>query len=363
MSSMIRQNKIGSSTGKTLAEHGCDNEWEEIKCPICMEHPHNAILIRCSSYQFGCRPFMCNTSSRHSNCLDKYRNASESSPSNLTLDDSHCSFSFNFEEQGYNQRDHKQILNNVDGNENLTCPLCRGVVYGWTVIEPVRRYLNTKSRICSSQDCDFTGNYSDLRTHARLDHPFSRPTRIDLRRERDFARIVQDREFGDLIEQQQQQQQQQDVEVEVEVQIVVPQTHLHILFGLLGHLDYPNQTNVHIDDQEDVEVQIVLPQSYLHNLWRSIATMFYPNQANVQIDDDQMTVDSWESLVATTQRGGVPMNDVVQGRNRNSRLRNLDIRDDDSNFLRRRNPSNTFSQRSRYIANNINNHDVTRRRG
>ncbi|CAN0905192.1 hypothetical protein LINGRAHAP2_LOCUS23528 [Linum grandiflorum] len=294
MSSMIRQNKIGSST---LAEHGCDSEWEEIKCPICMEHPHNAILMRCSSYQLGCRPFMCNTSYRHSNCLDKYRNASEYSPSNITLDDSHCSFSFNCEEEGYHQDDdHQQIVNNVDdGSENLACPLCRGVVYGWTVIEPVRSYLNTKSRTCSSQDCAFTGNYSDLRTHARLEHPFSRPTQIDLGRELDFARIVQDQEFGDLGSTYEQQQ-----EEDVEVQIVVPQSYLPRLFGLLPRLVYPNQTDVHIHDEP-------------------------------------MTLDIWETVVATTQRGGVPRNDAVPRPNRNSRPRNLNVRHD-NNILRRRSP-------------------------
>ena len=38
-----------------------------------MEAPHNAVLIICECHEKGCRPFMCDTSHRHSNCLDQYR--------------------------------------------------------------------------------------------------------------------------------------------------------------------------------------------------------------------------------------------------------------------------------------------------
>ncbi|KAJ6415880.1 hypothetical protein OIU84_004630 [Salix udensis] len=55
-------------------------EWEQIRCPICMEHPHNAVLLQCSSFGKGCRPYMCNTSYRHSNCLDQFLKSNVSSP-------------------------------------------------------------------------------------------------------------------------------------------------------------------------------------------------------------------------------------------------------------------------------------------
>uniref|UniRef100_A0A8R7P385 Uncharacterized protein n=1 Tax=Triticum urartu TaxID=4572 RepID=A0A8R7P385_TRIUA len=48
-------------------------EWDRISCPICMEQPHNAVLLICSSYKNGCRSYICNTSHRHSNCLDRFR--------------------------------------------------------------------------------------------------------------------------------------------------------------------------------------------------------------------------------------------------------------------------------------------------
>nr|GEV65037.1 hypothetical protein [Tanacetum cinerariifolium] len=40
---------------------GNENEWEEARCPICMEHPHNDVLLRCSSFEKGCHPYMCDT--------------------------------------------------------------------------------------------------------------------------------------------------------------------------------------------------------------------------------------------------------------------------------------------------------------
>lgn len=51
-----------------------NKQWDDINCPICMENPHNAVLLICSQHEKGCRPFMCDTSHRHSNCLDQYRN-------------------------------------------------------------------------------------------------------------------------------------------------------------------------------------------------------------------------------------------------------------------------------------------------
>eukprot|EP00249_Psilotum_nudum_P008944 c21608_g4_i1 orf=2-421(-) len=50
-------------------------DWEDVTCPICMDFPHNAILLLCSSHDKGCRPYVCDTSYRHSNCFDQYRKA------------------------------------------------------------------------------------------------------------------------------------------------------------------------------------------------------------------------------------------------------------------------------------------------
>ncbi|KAF2533585.1 hypothetical protein F2Q70_00030755 [Brassica cretica] len=49
------------------------NEWADAVCTVCMECPHNAVLLLCSSHDKGCRPYMCGTSFRHSNCFDQYK--------------------------------------------------------------------------------------------------------------------------------------------------------------------------------------------------------------------------------------------------------------------------------------------------
>lgn len=148
-------------------------EWEDVRCPVCMEHPHNAVLLLCSSHDKGCRPFMCDTSYRHSNCLDQYKKA----------------FSGSKTSEG----------NAEDSLQNkLSCPLCRGLVNSWMVLEPARWYMNTKNRSCSMESCAFSGTYAELRKHARKDHPSGRPSEVDPERQQDWRRIEQQRDLGDL---------------------------------------------------------------------------------------------------------------------------------------------------------------------
>jgi len=61
----------------------------------------------------------------------------------------------------------------------LCCPLCRGEIYGWTVVKPAREFMNSKLQSCSLETCNFIGNYSELRKHARSDHPFIQPSKVD----------------------------------------------------------------------------------------------------------------------------------------------------------------------------------------
>ena len=53
----------------------------------------------------------------------------------------------------------------------LVCPLCRGKVKKWVVDEHARQFMNAKSRSCSCETCNFSGTYTDLRKHARKEHP------------------------------------------------------------------------------------------------------------------------------------------------------------------------------------------------
>lgn len=172
-------------------------DWEDATCSVCMEFPHNAVLLLCSSHDKGCRPFMCGTSCRYSNCLDQYKNAH----TKVTSVD-------------HNQPLHGVVRDNslfmgppvsswpVEKCEEvaeLACPLCRGQVKGWTVVEPAREYLNGKKRTCMEDNCSFVGTYKELRKHVRSEHPSARPREVDPAHEQKWKRLEQERERDDVI--------------------------------------------------------------------------------------------------------------------------------------------------------------------
>lgn len=187
-------------------------EWEEARCPVCMEHPHNAILLICSSHEKGCRPFMCNTSYRHSNCLDQFRKSFSQTSSTTPQVEGHISNT---------NISHVQTTeaNSIDTQEErsegsvtihslscedlskpkLVCPLCRGQIKEWKVVEAARHFMNEKSRSCSCETCNFSGTYTDLRKHARLEHPLVRPSEVDPERQRNWRRLERQRDLGDLL--------------------------------------------------------------------------------------------------------------------------------------------------------------------
>lgn len=205
-------------------------EWEEARCPVCMEHPHNGILLICSSYENGCRPYMCDTSHRHSNCFDQFRKASKQTPplslpneqeeTNVpteTEDVASGSTAVNLREEAASEltvvnlregereevQQGEDFVAAEDDQEKtkpkLTCPLCRGHIKEWVVVESARCFMNSKHRSCSSETCDFSGTYSDLRKHARLQHPGVRPSEADPERQRSWRRLERQRDLGDLL--------------------------------------------------------------------------------------------------------------------------------------------------------------------
>ena len=89
--------------------------------------------------------------------------------------------------------------NSSESKLNLKCPLCRGTVYSWEVIEEARDYLNTKKRSCSRESCSFVGNYLELRLHARRVHPTTHPSVVDPIRERAWLHFERQREYGDIV--------------------------------------------------------------------------------------------------------------------------------------------------------------------
>ncbi|MFS7896305.1 hypothetical protein Hanom_Chr00s004447g01722641 [Helianthus anomalus] len=131
-----------------------------------MEHPHNAILLLCPSHKNGCRPFICDTSYRHSKCFDQFQKASSETQQLVSQQESGKSGS-------------TPVL-------KLVCPLCRGEFNGWVVVESARLFMNSKTRSCASEACDFSGTYADLRKHARLVHPLVRPSEANPDRQQDW---------------------------------------------------------------------------------------------------------------------------------------------------------------------------------
>ncbi|XP_041002310.1 uncharacterized protein LOC121248028 [Juglans microcarpa x Juglans regia] len=188
-------------------------EWEEARCPVCMEHPHNAVLLICSSREKGCRPYMCDTSYRHSNCLDQFRKSFlETSSTILGPDDTLSTTRLSPNEtseltvtevqEERSEEVHPPLHPISCENQEqpkLVCPLCRGQIQEWIVVEPARHFMNAKLRSCSCETCTFTGTYTDLRKHARLEHPLVRPSEADPERQRNWRRLERQRDLGDLL--------------------------------------------------------------------------------------------------------------------------------------------------------------------
>ncbi|KAL5078753.1 hypothetical protein RYX36_007174, partial [Vicia faba] len=63
--------RVRRSTSKTPLESE-ENIKNGKKLGVQSAYLHNAVLLICSSHEKGCRPYMCNTSYRHSNYLDQF---------------------------------------------------------------------------------------------------------------------------------------------------------------------------------------------------------------------------------------------------------------------------------------------------
>ncbi|VVA91207.1 unnamed protein product [Arabis nemorensis] len=162
-------------------------EWEEARCSVCMDHPHNCILLICTSYGNGCRPYMCDTSYQHSNCFEQFLKASnetetESAVANPRVHGTHVSTFSNEDKE--------------KAKPNLKCPLCRGHIMRWDVVNAARWFMNSKLRSCSFESCDYSGTYYDLRKHVMAKHPNERPSEVDPERERRWRRLERQRELG-----------------------------------------------------------------------------------------------------------------------------------------------------------------------
>ncbi|KAK0571813.1 hypothetical protein LWI29_021941 [Acer saccharum] len=157
--------------------------WDDVICPICLDFPHNGVLLQCSSYDKGCRPFVCDTDHLHSNCLDRFKDANGmSTPSTSDVNPT---------------TDTRPVAS--EDSCKPACPLCRGEVTGWVAVDKVRANLNEKKRSCAEEQCSFTGTYLELQKHAQLEHPHSRPSKIDPARQLDWENFQQSSEIIDVL--------------------------------------------------------------------------------------------------------------------------------------------------------------------
>uniref|UniRef100_A0ACD5UWH6 Uncharacterized protein n=1 Tax=Avena sativa TaxID=4498 RepID=A0ACD5UWH6_AVESA len=158
-----------------------EKDWKHATCPICLERPHDAVLLLCSSHNKGCRPYMCGTNYHQSNCLEQFKNAYlKEKPT------------------------HEVSIAVTAGSKRpkdmeLACPICRGEVKGWTVVESARQFLNRKRRTCTHEDCSFIGSYKKLCKHVKARHPSSKPCEVDPARLAEWKELESEKERQDAI--------------------------------------------------------------------------------------------------------------------------------------------------------------------
>lgn len=156
--------------------------WEDVTCPICLDFPHNGVLLQCSSYSNGCRPFMCDTDHTHSNCLTRFKSASGVPQATECLIPSEAC---------------TEIPSTCESRP--ACPLCRGEVTGWVIIKEARTYLNMKKRCCQEKQCYYVGNFVELQRHVLSKHPHARPSEIDPAHQLDWENFQQSSDIIDVL--------------------------------------------------------------------------------------------------------------------------------------------------------------------
>ncbi|XP_008775933.1 uncharacterized protein LOC103696172 isoform X2 [Phoenix dactylifera] len=187
MASGFSHKSVIESSSLDLPDKRLNINWEDVICPICLDFPHNGVLLQCSSCDKGCRPFMCDTDHTHSNCLDRFKSA-YGLPADTKVSSTVTGTS----------------AVNVRASPSETgscpiCPLCRGEVTGWIVIDEARAYLDTKKRCCQEKQCSYVGNYMELQLHAKQEHPHARPSEIDPAQQLDWENLQHSSEIIDVL--------------------------------------------------------------------------------------------------------------------------------------------------------------------
>uniref|UniRef100_A0A2N9IFK7 Uncharacterized protein n=1 Tax=Fagus sylvatica TaxID=28930 RepID=A0A2N9IFK7_FAGSY len=135
-------------------------DWEDVTCSVCMECPHNAVLLLCSSHDNGCRPYMCGTSFQFSNCLDQYKKAYTK-----VISSNDGQLMHGFINSPILLPDSSWPVEKCEVTE-LACPLCRG---------------------------------QEQKKHVRAEHPSAQPREVDPILEQKWRRLEQERERNDVM--------------------------------------------------------------------------------------------------------------------------------------------------------------------
>ncbi|KAJ0257078.1 Uncharacterized protein HA466_0080100 [Hirschfeldia incana] len=199
------------------------SEWEDVRCVICMEPPHNAVLLQCSSFSKGCRAYMCDTSARHSNCFKQYRR-------------------------------NKKNTSRCSSGKTLSCPYCRGEVQGTMKSTSARRFMNARPRCCSMDNCEFSGTYSQLKTHLKAEHPGFAAPKLDAWEHHQMWEEMERAEFVEMINARQRWEAEQ-----------------RLLANSLYHLphhnsiyDHPHHHQRHMIDQHMIDLNL---DAFMHDVF------------------------------------------------------------------------------------------------
>nr|GEV29841.1 hypothetical protein [Tanacetum cinerariifolium] len=96
----------------------------------------------------------------HSNCLDRYKKLVTSDTNDTTAttpslirvnDNSTDANAIGYVELAGESGDAGNNISSSPSKSSLKCPLCRGSVSGYAVVEEARQYLNLKQRSCSQE--------------------------------------------------------------------------------------------------------------------------------------------------------------------------------------------------------------------
>ncbi|RRT86217.1 hypothetical protein BHE74_00021782 [Ensete ventricosum] len=164
-----------------------DFNWEDVTCSICLDFPHNGVLLLCSSHDKGCRPFMCDTGKNHANCLERFISAYGVPAVVEVTAAANGVYMVCIQETS------------ASPSSQPTCPLCRGNVTGWLIIDEARANLNMMKRCCEERHCTYVGNFSELQKHAQLKHPYSYPAKIDPAHKLNWENFQQSSEIIDVL--------------------------------------------------------------------------------------------------------------------------------------------------------------------